>query len=252
MDGMATVARWGRFAALLGLAALVLGPLELIVGRAFQGPAEPTLDGLFGAPRFGPALTWFGNSLAVSTATVLVSLVVAAPAGYVLSRARGRRVSAYGLVLFALQSLPAVVLVIPLFVVFARTGLVDSLPGLTIVYIGSTIAVAVWMIAAATDAVPIAIEEAAWLDGCSIVGGYLRMVLPNLGPGLVSAAILVFLQAWNEYLVAVVFLRSDANKTLGVALAGAQSPALAVLMMLPPVLVVVLLGRFVRIGPVRI
>lgn len=246
---------WRRTVALAAFTALVLVPIAVIVVRAFTGFDPRTgatgfsLDGILSVLRYGGS-QWIANSLAVSGATVLASLAIGAPAGYALSRARGRWVSGYGLVIFVLQSLPAIVFVVPLFIVFAKVGLVDSLVGLTVLYVGSTLAVATWVIAAAIDAVPIAIEEAAWLDGCSIAGGFVRIVLRNSGGGLLSAGILVFLQAWNEYLVAVVFLKSDANRTLAIAAAGSHSPALAVVMMLPPVLVFAVLHRFVRIGVV--
>jgi len=253
--GGAAARTWARTAGLAALTALVLVPIAVIVVRAFAG-VDPrsgavgfSLAGILGVFRFG-AGQWIANSLAVSAATVLAALAIGAPAGYALSRARGRWVSGYGLAVFVIQSLPAIVFVVPLFLVFARIGLIDSLVGLTIVYVGSTLAAATWMMAAAIDAVPIAIEEAAWLDGCSIAGGFVRIVLRNSGAGLLSAAILVFLQAWNEYLIAVVFLKSDANRTLAIALAGSHSPALAVVMMLPPVLIFAVLHRFVRIGVV--
>ena len=113
----------------------------------------------------GAALTWFRNSLGVAAATVLVSVAIGTPAGYVLSRARGRAVDAFALIVFALQSLPVILLVIPLFVLLASARLVDSLPVLVLIYVGLNIAVATWTMAAAIDAVPLALEEAAWLDG---------------------------------------------------------------------------------------
>ena len=251
-SGRRAAASWARFALLLVITAVLLGPVGVIVGRALTGFDPRTGAAVISLRGFttllgGDALVWFGNSLGVSAATVVVSVVLAAPAGYVLSRARGRWVSGYALVIFALQSLPAVVFIVPLFIVFARLGLIDDLAGLTIIYIGSALAVAIWMIAAATDAVPVLIEEAAWLDGCSVAGAYLRIVLPNLRPAIASAAILVFLQAWNEYFVALVFLRSDQNKTLAVVLAGSHSPVLAVVMALPPVLLALVLNRYLRV-----
>ena len=82
-------------------------------------------------------LLWLSNSLGVTLATVAVSIVVAAPAGYVLSRGRSKAVSGYSLLLFVIQSLPVITAIIPLFMLFARIGLVDNLIGLVIVYVGS-------------------------------------------------------------------------------------------------------------------
>ena len=242
--------RGARLVLLLLITAVVLLPVETVVGRAVTDEnGRATWTGILAVLHDGDALTWFSNSLVLSLGTVAVTLALAAPAGYVLSRARGRWVSGYALALFVLQSLPVIVLVVPLFLVLAGLGLVDQLNGVGIVYVGLDLAVAIWMVAAATDAVPIEREESAWLDGCTVAQAWWRVVLPGAADGLVSAGILVFLQAWNEYLVAVVFLHSDDDKTLGIALAGVTgSPALALLMMVPPALLTIVLHRYVRPG----
>jgi multiple sugar transport system permease protein len=175
----------------------------------------------------------------------------------VLSRARNRLVSAYSLVLFMVQSLPVVTAVIPLFILFATLNLVDSLVGLTIIYVGATMSVAIWMMAAYFDSIPITLEEAAWMDGASLFGGFTRIVLRNSLPGILSTAIFSFLLAWNDYLIAVVFLRSDPNYTLPIGLETFFQQnqtdwglvmAVAVVMMLPPVLLFVLLNKYFSVG----
>ena len=202
-------------------------------------------------------LTWLRNSLGVTLATALVAVTVAAPAGYVLSRGRSRLVSSYGLLLFIVQSLPVVTAVIPLFILFARLGLVDNLLGLVIIYVGSTVSVAVWIMAGYFDSIPAGLEEAAWIDGCSIFGSFRRIVLRNSLPGVLSTAIFAFLVAWNDYLVVLVFVRSTGNYTLPVGLEtffqqnfadwGAVF-AISVVMMVPPVLVFAFLHRYFSIG----
>jgi multiple sugar transport system permease protein len=190
---------------------------------------------------------------------MVVSVVVAAPAGYVLSRGRSRAVSGYSLTLFVIQSLPAITAVIPLFVLFARIGLVDSLLGLAIVYVGASMSVATWMMAAYIDSIPITLEEAAWIDGASVFGGFIRVVMRNSLPGVLSTAIFTFLVSWNDYLVAVVFLRSQTKYTLPLGLQSffqqnttdwGSVMAVAVVMMLPPVLVFACLNRFFSVGGV--
>jgi multiple sugar transport system permease protein len=249
--------RWWLFALLVVITGLALVPLLGTVGSAFgvgRGGGGGAGAGYFlqnFARLFqgGPALGWFGNSLLVTGATVLVSVAVAAPGGYVLSRGRHRLVSAYALTIFLVQSLPVVMAVVPLFILFARFGLVDSLVGITIVYIGSTMTVAVWMMAAYFDSIPVSLEEAAWIDGCSVAGGFVKVVLRNSLPGVLSTAIFAFLLAWNDYLIAVVFIRSDQNYTVALGLESAgHSPTLAVLMMLPPLLIFVFLNRYFSVG----
>jgi multiple sugar transport system permease protein len=254
--------RWWRFALLVVCTALVLAPLAGTLANAFDlpglgargfgaGPWPARVASAFAYWLSGTPLYWFENSLMLALATVLVGVVVGAPAGYVLCRARGRLVSGYALAIFLLQSFPAVLSVVPLFLLFAKANLVDDLFGVGIVYVGLTIAVAIWMIAAYFDSIPIELEEAAWLDGCSVLGGFFRVVLRNSLPAVLSTAIFVFLFVWNDYLVALVFLRSIANWTLGIGLmSSGHSPVLAVLMSLPPVLVFVLLNRYFSVGGV--
>lgn len=244
-----------RIVATAVITAVALIPVAVVVGRAVivddPGTGRPvvTLAPLAGALA-GEGGTWFANSLTVAVATVIGVLAIGAPAGYVLSRARGRWVSGYAIVIFVAQSLPAIALTVPLFILLAGAGLVDSLAGVEIVYVGANAALAAWMCAAAIDDVPIELEEAAWLDGCTVATGFLRIVLRTALPGLVPVAVFVFLAAWNEYMIATVFLHSDHVFTLGIALIGFGSPALATVMLVPPVLLAVALAGFPRLGDV--
>lgn len=212
---------------------------------ARSGGLLAALARILGDPK---TLGWFGNSLAVSGSTVLVAVAIGLPAGYVLSRAKGRAVDAFALLVFTLQSLPVILLVVPLYVVFVPLGLVDTLPGIAIVYVGLTASIATWTTTAAIDAVPVALEEAAWLDGCSVAGGFLRVVLPNAVGGVLSTAVLAFLFAWNEYLVAVTFLITDTGWTLGIGVISGRVALLGLAVMIPPVVVFAVLHRFFRFG----
>ncbi|MGN6445916.1 carbohydrate ABC transporter permease [Amnibacterium sp.] len=236
-------------AGLLGAFTLVvLIPVAVPVIVAQQQGAGGVLGALAGVLRSAPIRGWFGNSLVVCAATVTVAVLVGAPAGYVLSRARGRLVDAFALVVFALQALPTVLLVVPLFLLFIPLGLIDSLTGLVLLYVGLTAAVAAWTMAAAIDAVPVALEEAAWLDGTSVLGGFVRIVLPNALPGVLGTAVLTFLFAWNEYLVAVTFLTSEPRWTLALGVVSGRSGALGIAVMLPPLVVFAVLHRVFRFG----
>jgi multiple sugar transport system permease protein len=217
-------------------------------GRGRPGPGGGPLAGILDTFRFTPALAWLGNSLLVATTTTAVAIVIGAPAAYALSRARGRLVGAYSLLLFVVQSLPVVVLVIPLFVLFAGAGLVDSLGGLTIIYIGLSVGVAVWMLTSAVDTVPVRLEESAWLDGCSVLGSFVRVVLPSCWPGIVSTAIYCFLLTWNDYLVALVFIKSNALYTLPIGLQAARTPGLILVIVVPPLILFALLNRYFSVG----
>jgi multiple sugar transport system permease protein len=246
--------KWRRFAVAVVVTALTLAPLASVFlpafarGRTASGGLPFGLDGIVGVLQSTPALTWLGNSLAVTLSTVVVAIVVGAPAGYALSRARGRLVSAYSLALFLLQSAPTILLLVPLFVLFATVGLVDSLVGLTLVYVGIAVSVAVWMLSAYFASIPVSLEEAAWLDGCSVVGGFVRIVLRNSLPGIAATAIFTFITAWNDYLIAVVFVHNENKLTLGIGLQMAHSPALILIIVLPPLVIFGLLNRHFSLG----
>lgn len=227
-----------RMLVLAAVTAVALVPIAAILGRTTPAAVSDALN--------GGGITWLSNSLTVSIATTGASLALGAPAGYVISRARGRLVAGYSLVLFGALALPVVVVIVPLFILIAGAGLADSLSGIEIVYVGSTVAVAAWMSAAVIDGVPIELEEAAWIDGCTVLAGFGRIVLRAALPGLVPVAVFVFLQAWNEYMVAVTFLHADEVLTLGIAITASRSPALATVMMAPPVVLAVLLVFFTR------
>jgi multiple sugar transport system permease protein len=254
---------WLRFLAMLVITAVVLVPILAVVLLSLRPALGSTNTAAFTLENFvnvfsqTEVLTWLKNSMIVTMVTVVVSTAVAAPAGYVLSRGRSQLVSGFSLVLFVVQSLPIVTAVIPLFILFAEFGLVDSLTGIMIIYVGSTMSVAIWMMAAYYDSIPISLEEAAWMDGCTVFGSFLRVVLRNSLPGILSTAIFSFLLAWNDYLVALVFLRSSENFVLPV---GVQSffqqnstnwglvMAVAVVMMLPPVILFAALNRYFSVG----
>jgi len=245
-----TAGAWLRSAVLLVVTVLALVPLvpillPLVVGR----------DGSFAPLRVllqlgeGPTLRWFLNSVFVTACTVVGVLAVAAPAGYALSRGRSRGLSVYSVVLFGLQSLPAMVLLPPLFVMLVQIGGNDNLVWLTILYIGFSLAVATWTMTSWFSTLPIEVEEAAWLDGCTPLGAFVRMVLPNSRPALLSTALITFLFAWNEYWIALLFVQDQDTFTVGLALvSGGRSPALAIVALVPPVLVYLLLHRWFRFG----
>jgi multiple sugar transport system permease protein len=255
--------RWLRFAIVLIITAVALVPVAVVIYLAFRPGTNSTSNALVTFENFThifnstDTLTWLGNSLAVTLATVVVSVAVAAPAGYVLSRGRGKAVSGYSLLLFVVQSLPVITSVIPLFILFAKLQLVDSLVGLGIIYVGASMSVATWMMAAYMDSIPVSLEQAAWIDGATVFGGFVRIVLRNSLPGILSTAIFTFLVSWNDYLVAIVFIRTETKFTLPLGVESffqqnvtdwGSVMAVAVVMMAPPVLVFACLNRFFSVG----
>jgi multiple sugar transport system permease protein len=212
--------RWLRFAVVLIITAIVLVPVVEVVWLALRPATNSASHAFLTFANFSDVFRntdtprWLLNSLAVTLATVAVSVAVAGPAGYVLSRGRGKVISGYSLLLFIVQSLPVITAVIPLFILFAKLHLVDNLIGLGIIYVGVSMSVAIWMMAAYMDSIPVSLEQAAWIDGASIFRGFYSIVLRNSLPGILSTAVFTYLVSWNDYLVAIVFIRTQTNFTL--------------------------------------
>ncbi|MDH6228532.1 MULTISPECIES: carbohydrate ABC transporter permease [Streptomyces] len=160
------------------------------------------------------------NSALVSLGTVALTLLASVPGAYAVSRLRffGRRqVSALFL---AVYLFPATLLAVPLFVIFARLGLSSGLVGLAVVYVAQTVPVSVYMLKNYLVTVPVSVEEAAALDGCTRLRAVREVVLPLAIPSLMATGLYVFMIAWNEFLFALLFLAADPEKwtvSLGLA-----------------------------------
>ncbi len=161
---------------------------------------------------------WFGNTILIAGATTLLSLVIATLAGYALSRYRFFGWSVYGNTLLLVQMFPGVMLAIPLFLIFSKLALVDSLWSLLITYMTFALAFSIWMLKGYFDGIPREIEEAALIDGASRLGVLWRIVLPLSGPGISTVAVFAFLLAWNEFFFAYLFLVSEQKYTLQMGL----------------------------------
>ena len=179
-------------------------------------------------------LQFMRNSAVVAISTVLLTLAVALPGSYAVSRLRFfgyRQVSALFL---AVYFFPAILLAVPLFVFFSRIGLRGSLVGLVIVYVSQIVAVSVYMLRNYFDTIPVSLEEAAALDGCSRIGVMRRISIPLALPAIMSNALFVFMIAWNEFLFALLFLIANRDKwtvSLGLSqLAGSIEVPTTVLM----------------------
>jgi multiple sugar transport system permease protein len=179
-------------------------------------------------------LKFMGNSAIVALGTVLISLVVAIPGSYAISRLNffGRRqVSALFL---AVYLFPSILLAIPLCTCFTRLGLRGQLVALLIVYVAQVIPVTIYMLRNYFDTIPTSLEEAAALDGCSRLGVLRRISLPLAMPAIISNGLFVFMIAWNEFLFALLFLvntRPNWTVSLGLSqLAGSIEVPTTVLM----------------------
>ena len=166
--------------------------------------------------------TWFGtwvvNTALVSVCVVAITLVTAVPAGYALARLRLPGGGNAGIAIFMTYLVPPIVLFIPLAYVVARLGLFDSWWALVLVYPTLTIPVCAWLMLGFFRAMPPDIEEAAWIDGCGLVGGLVRVIVPLSLPGIATTAIFAFTLSMQEYLYAVVLSSPVDQKIVTVGL----------------------------------
>ncbi|MBJ7904312.1 carbohydrate ABC transporter permease [Streptomyces sp. DSM 110735] len=150
-----------------------------------------------------------GRSLVVSVSVVLIGLVVGTLAALAISRFafRGRKVVIVGIL--AVQMVPLVAMIIPVFLLLNDLGQYDKLPGLIITYLTFILPFTVWTLRGFIVNIPRELEEAAMVDGCSRTGAFLRVVFPLLAPGMVATSVYGFIQAWNEYLYALMLLSQE-------------------------------------------
>jgi multiple sugar transport system permease protein len=194
-------------------------------------------------------LRYISNSVYVSIVTVVLSVTLATIGGYAVTRLRfrGREFMSYSILL--IYMFPAIVLVIPLYVMFSRMGLRDSINLLILVYLAQTLPVALYMLRSYFQTLPIEMEHAGMIDGCTRLGVIWRIVIPLSAPALASVALYTFMIAWNEFLFAFMFLDTPEKFTLSrgvVQLAGSvhlskQLVMAASVMVTIPVLVLFIL-----------
>lgn len=166
---------------------------------------KPTLDNyrevLFGTSSILPNL-W--SSVVLATATTLLTMLIAVPAAYALARLRYPGKKASGFYVLATQMLPPVGLIIPYYLVLQKIGMLDSYSGLTAIYLTFSLPFAIWLMVSYFEDVPFEMEEAALLDRAGRLRTLWYVILPQVGGGIAVTTVFVFLNAWNEFLFAVV------------------------------------------------
>lgn len=152
----------------------------------------------------------FKNSLIIAIGTTLISLGVASMAGYSLARFRFKGRADIALWILSLRIMPPIAVAIPYFLMMRSYRLLDTHLGLMIVYLVFNLPFAVWMLSSYLQDLPIELEEAAWIDGCSRIGSFIRIIFPLALPGIIATGIFCFIVSWNEYLFALLFSRAKA------------------------------------------
>lgn len=227
-------------------------------------PKNPTLRSykeiLFGGTRTTRAARYFkqavGNSIIVAGSATVLCLVIGSIASYSFTRLRFRGRHSLLLMILATQMIPAVAIIIPIYVVMMTLRLLDTHLGLFITYSSFVLPLVIWIMMGYFQTIPIDIEDAARIDGCSRLGTLVRIVLPLAAPGLAATGIFAFIVAWNEFFLALI-LTQAAAKTLPVLVSefstkfGADYVMMStggVLASLPPVILALTFQKYIVKG----
>jgi multiple sugar transport system permease protein len=217
-------------ALMLLVSAAMLFPLFWIVSISLKGdaeqfvtpptliPLEPVLSNyyrLFAETNF---VSYIFNSFVVATITVILALGVGCPAAYAMARFKILSRPEFTSAVLLTYMFPPILLGIPLFVIFSKVGLADSYAGLIFAHTTFALPFVMWMMRDFFLAVPIEIEEAAMVDGCSRLRLLCIVVLPIVRPGLVAAGVFTFMLSWNDYIYALILLKSESRKTISVGI----------------------------------
>ncbi|WP_297109838.1 carbohydrate ABC transporter permease [uncultured Devosia sp.] len=158
------------------------------------------------------------NSLLVGGSVALLTVLIALPAAYSLSRFTYRGRDAIGFLILATQMLPAVAVLVPIVVIVRSLGLANTLTALTVTHLALGLPIAVWMLKGYIDAVPRELEEASMMEGSTQLGAMVRITLPLIRPAIVAVGTFAFVLSWGEFLLALALITSTDVKTLPLAL----------------------------------
>ncbi|MDT0389346.1 carbohydrate ABC transporter permease [Streptomyces dubilierae] len=223
-------ARVGQYTALLAYLVFLALPFLWLLSTAFKPPRElgslhptwlprdPTLANFRQAFDEQPLLHAALNSLLAALGAAVLAVLIATPAAYAVARHRTRLARAVTGWVVVSQAFPFVLLIIPLFLVLKNLRMIDSVPGLVLVYVVWALPFALWMLAGYVRAVPRELEEAAAVDGAGRVRTLVSVTAPLLAPGIVATGLFAFVTAWNEFFFALVLLKTPEKQTLPVVL----------------------------------
>jgi multiple sugar transport system permease protein len=188
----------------------------------------------------------------IALTSTFIALAIGTMAGYVFSRFKFKGKNGIYLGMMLARAIPGIALSLPLFIVFARGGLTDTITGMIIIYVTLNIPFTIWLMDGFFRAIPRELDEAARIDGCSLWQAFLFISLPLALPGMAAAGIFAFLTSWNEFALASIITRTPASRTFPPALFEFTGQfvsdwrgmtAMSVLMLIPAVIFVVLVQR---------
>lgn len=202
---------------------------------------------------------YFLNSVMVTLAAIFILTFLSTPAAYVLSRFNFKGRGFINNLIIAGMGIPYQLLLIPLYKMFINLKLADNLFGLTLVYITVSMPFTIFLLSGFLRSLPSELEDAALIDGCNEFKTFWRVMFPLAQPGIVTAAIFNFIFLWNEYMLALVFLVNQKNRTIALGLYSIQTAmqytadwvglfAAVVIVMLPTVVIYLILSERVMTG----
>lgn len=224
-------AQLGRLVLMIVIMTFLVFPFLVCISNTFKPEGEinsitPTLiptrftlehvKELFGDPNFMLSIK---NSFVLAFVTMVLAVIISLPAAYVIARATSKKMGKVAQIWIVLsQMIPVITLTVPLYLLLKKFSLTDTKPGIVLVYVIWSIPTTLWLLRGFISGFPVALEEAARIDGCNILSMFFKILLPNILPGVLTAAIFAFIGAWNEFFFALCFMKSPENMTLSMTL----------------------------------
>jgi len=168
---------------------------------------------IFNKSNFG---FYFMNSIFVAIGSTLITVFIGSLAGYSLARYRFKRKEDIAFWILSTRMMPMVVVIIPIYILWSRLGLLDTRTGLILAHTGMNLPLTIWLLRNFIAEIPEELEEAAMIDGCSKIKAFFKIVFPNIAPGLATTFIFCFIFSWNEFILALI-LSSVNARTLPVS-----------------------------------
>jgi arabinogalactan oligomer/maltooligosaccharide transport system permease protein len=209
---------------ILQIVTVSLRPADRLLSTSLEFiPENATIRNYVELFRDRPFLVWLSNSALISLVVTLTGVVLASMTGYAFSRFNfiGKRIGL--LSLLTTQMFPATMLLLPLYIMLIKLGLINTFLGVIIIYTATALPFTIWTMKGYYDTIPYSLEEAARIDGCNQFQAFYKVILPLAAPALVITALFSFMTAWSEYLVAAQILQESALWTLPLGLKSFES-----------------------------
>jgi multiple sugar transport system permease protein len=238
-------------------------PIFMILMTSFKSRADalavppvwifsPTVSNYTDVFKLYPFAAYLRNSVLVATLSTLLALIIGIPAAYALARFRFRGVNHVQFWILSVRMTPAIAAIIPLFILFRRFGLTNSIIGLVLIYLTTSLPFIVWMLTRFFEDIPRELEEASLVEGSTWFGAMTKIAIPLARPGIAATAIFTFIFSWNEFLFALILTSTEKSQTMPVAVTlfiretgieWGYMTAVAVIMMIPTAILTLLAQR---------